>query len=98
MTLNGGTDGKPTLENYLDAIQSMGDEPEVALVVMPDLFNDICNDDDRLSVLAEAVALADSKQDRLVLVDVPCKLSASTGHHLLGRAAPGSVHCGEHGQ
>jgi phage tail sheath protein FI len=77
LTLKGGNDGAPTLENYLNAIQSMSDEPEVALVVMPDLFDDITNDDDRRSVLAEAVALADSRQDRLVLVDVPQNLSAS---------------------
>jgi len=77
LTLDGGTDDPPTTQTYLDAIQSMGDEPEVALVVMPDLFGDISNPDDCLAILADAVALADAKQDRLVLVDVPRKLLAS---------------------
>ena len=77
LTLVGGADAPPTMQTYLDAIQSMGDEPEVALVAMPDLYNDLTCNDDRLSVLAAAVALADLRQDRLVLVDVPPEKSAS---------------------
>ncbi len=77
LTLDGGYDDPPTQQTYLDAIQSMGDESEVAFLAMPDLFDDIKSDDGRLNVLAAAVALADQKQDRLVLVDVPPALSAS---------------------
>ena len=76
LTLSGGVDDPPTMQNYLDAIQSMGDESEVALVALPDLFNDFSGDDG-VSILAAAVALADLRQDRLVLVDVPSELSAS---------------------
>ena len=77
LSLDGGTDDNPTPQTYHDAIQSMGDEPEVALLVMPDLYDDITDATDRLDILASAVALADSKLDRLVLVDVPPLLSAS---------------------
>ena len=45
LTLEGGSDDPPSMQSYLDAIQSMGDEPEVALVVMPDLYDDITDDD-----------------------------------------------------
>jgi uncharacterized protein len=81
LTLEGGHDDPPNLQTYLDAIQAMGDEPEVGLVVLPDLYDDFTDgptkDADRLAILAAAVALADSLQDRLVLVDVPPALSAS---------------------
>jgi hypothetical protein len=77
LTLDCGQDDPPSLQTYLDAIQSMGDEPEVAFVALPDLYDDIEDDSDRLSVLAAAVALADQRQDQLVLVDVPPGLSAS---------------------
>jgi len=77
LALDGGYDDKPTTQSYLDAIESMGDEPEVALVVMPDLYDDISVDDERVSILAAAVALADAKQDRLVLVDVKPEISSS---------------------
>jgi hypothetical protein len=77
LTLNGGSDDRPTLQTYLDAIQCMGDEREVALLAMPDLFKDIDSPADRLGILAAAVALADQRQDRLVLVDVPPEKTAS---------------------
>jgi len=82
LTLGGGVDDPPTVETYLDAIRVLGDEPEVALIAMPDLYGDLpstgdLNTDERLSVLAAAVALADRRKDRLVLVDVPPELSAS---------------------
>ena len=77
LTLGGGHDDPPGLQTYLDAIQSMDDEIEVAFLALPDLFDDFPENDDRLSILAAAVAGADSTLDRLVLVDVPPELSAS---------------------
>ena len=87
LTLDGGYDDPPTQQTYLDAIQSMGDESEVAFLAMPDLFDDIKSDDGRLNVLAAAVALADQKQDRLVLVERTTRLVRVEGHHPLGRFA-----------
>jgi hypothetical protein len=89
LTLDGGADDAPTVQSYLDAIQTMGDEREVALLAMPDLYGDFDSthdstpDDprryeaDRLSILAAAIADADQKQDRMVLVDVPPELIAT---------------------
>jgi hypothetical protein len=77
LTLSGGIDDEPTAQSYLDAIQTMGDEREVAFLAMPDLFDDIAGGDERLDIIAAAVALADQQMDRLVLVDVPSDLSAS---------------------
>ena len=77
LTLSGGHDDPPTLQTYLDAIQSMSDEPEVAMVALPDLYNDVSANGDADSLLAAAVAQADQRHDRLVLVDVPPWLSAS---------------------
>ncbi len=77
LTLRGGHDDPPGPQTYLDAIQSMDDEPEVAFLALPDLFDDFTDGDIRLSILAAAVAGADSTHDRLVLVDVPPELSAS---------------------
>ncbi len=78
LTLEGGHDDPPGLQNYLDAIQAIGDEPEVALVVLPDLYDDFATGSSaRSTILAAAVALADSLQDRLVMVNVPPELSAS---------------------
>jgi hypothetical protein len=71
LTLVGGTDDPPTVQSYLDAIVVMGDEREVALLAMPDLYGDVEDSDERFAVLGAAVADADQKQDRLVLVDVP---------------------------
>ena len=44
--------GPPTKEDYFAAIQALGDQIEVALVVSPDLYHRICNNsDDRRDVL-----------------------------------------------
>ena len=77
LTLKSGHDDPPTLQTYLDAIQSMGDEPEVAMVALPDLYHDLSANGDAESLLAAAIAQADHRHDRLVLVDVPPAKSAS---------------------
>jgi len=61
---------------YLAAVDALIDQPEVALLAFPDLFNDFSPDEwagsgDAADVLRTAIAAADELRDRLVLVDLP---------------------------
>lgn len=54
----------------------LADEPEVAIVAVPDLHTDISELGERLDILSRLVMCAEESRDRLILVDLP-KQSAS---------------------
>ena len=70
--LAGGTSVPPAKADYLAAVQSLGDESEVALVACPDLYHpDFPVEADQIEVLTAMLTQAALLHDRLVLVDVP---------------------------
>lgn len=68
MTTTALTVPEPRLQ-YLTAVDQLIDLPEVALVAMPDLYNDVAAD--AVEILVQAIRDADELRDRLVLVDLP---------------------------
>lgn len=86
VTLNGGSDGtspEPNRESYLLGVQTLCDEPEIALVAAPDLVSDLyrsrsangSTDDAYVEVVQKLVGTAEELHDRLVLLDVPPSLN-----------------------
>lgn len=80
VTLSGGADAAPGITEYLSAIDEIGREPAVAMLVLPDLYVDLPFDFDpsapvaaqaSLAVLRHALAAAEDLHDRLVLIDLP---------------------------
>jgi uncharacterized protein len=72
IVLDGGSDGEPVSQSeYGAAIEKLGDQPEIALVALPDLYNDVALDADRRDLLTVLVDQAELLHDRLVLVDLP---------------------------
>lgn len=83
ISLAGGSDGEPVSQDeYSTAIEKLGDEPEIALVALPDLYSDIMSsakdekdydvkDEKQASLLTDLINQAESLRDRLVLVDIP---------------------------
>jgi hypothetical protein len=69
--LSGGTDVPPDVHDYLAAVDTMGDQPEVAIVAAPDLGSHLTADADRQAVVSALLSTAASQLDRLVLLDVP---------------------------
>jgi hypothetical protein len=49
----------------------LADEPEVAIVALPDLHTDIAELGERLDILSRLVMCAEESRDRLILVDLP---------------------------
>ena len=72
LELQGGSLSPPDRVAYLAAAERLGDQPEVALVAVPDLATDLAADDERRQVLGALLRRADELHDRLVLVDLPC--------------------------
>jgi phage tail sheath protein FI len=69
--LEGGDDGAPAdPAAYGAALQLLDDEPEVALLALPDLYRDL-SDAQALPLLAAWLARIDGALDRLLLVDAP---------------------------
>lgn len=66
-----GVDAPPAAADYQDANLRLGDVPEVALVVAPDLYRDLASVADQLDVLSALLRTAADAHDRLVVVDVP---------------------------
>lgn len=60
----------PVQEDYLAAIEALGDVPEVALVAFPDLHHHVRGRAMR-QVIQAAAASADALRDRMILVDLP---------------------------
>jgi phage tail sheath protein FI len=71
LSLSGGTDVAPDVNDYLAAVQALADQPEVAIVAAPDLGFHLPAADDRRAVVAALLSTAASQLDRLVLLDVP---------------------------
>ena len=80
--LAGGSDGEPVSQvEYSVAIEKLGDQPEIALVALPDLYKDImssANDEkdcdvkeEHASILTALINQAELLRDRLILVDLP---------------------------
>lgn len=67
----GGGSETPGAPDYLEALRTLGDEPEVALVALPDLHTDLSNADEVNEILSTAINQAEGLRDRLVLVDLP---------------------------
>jgi phage tail sheath protein FI len=67
----------PNETQYLDAVEKMGEVPEVALVAVPGLFDDLKGEadskDQQREVLRTLIEQAEELRDRLVLIDVPTK-------------------------
>jgi hypothetical protein len=75
--LEGGSDGaRPGAAEYRAALRSLGEEPEVALLALPDLWSHL--GDDGYGVAAEAAYAAHSTLDRMVVLDLPESANAST--------------------
>ena len=69
--LSGGTSISPSKQDYLDAIEILGDQVEVALVSCPDLYTNLPGDEDQEQILTELLNQAEELHDRMVLIDVP---------------------------
>jgi len=78
--LAGGTEAAPHRDAYLSAVTALQDQPDVAIVALPDLHPDALpsgggatsfSEADGLDVLAAAIVGASELHDRLVLVDLP---------------------------
>lgn len=76
VVLTGGLDVAPSIERYHQAIQRIGDEPEVALTCVPDLYTDVDSDEDQKEILMRLIQQAEEARDRMVIVDFPPQLGA----------------------
>jgi hypothetical protein len=76
ITLTNGADPEPGLDDYLQAVQRLGEEVEVAMVLVPDLHTDL--DSQAVSLLRALLRDAVDRQDRLVFVDLPVKEAEPT--------------------
>jgi len=78
LELAGGSLAPPDPVAYATAAGQLGDQPEVALVAVPDLASDLPDAADRRNLIDALALRADELHDRLVLVDLPCgRLEAS---------------------
>jgi hypothetical protein len=68
--LSGGASPAPGRTQYLDGAMRLADEPEVAIVAVPDVHRDLAAGDG-LEVLQVMVADAARLDDRLVVIDLP---------------------------
>jgi len=71
LELQGGSLEPPDRTAYAEAAVLLGDQPEVALVAVPDLVRDLA-DADRRDFVRSLALQAEELHDRLVLVDLPC--------------------------
>jgi hypothetical protein len=76
VVLSGGADPVPGLDDYLQAAQRLGEEIEVALVLVPDLHTDL--GPEAVLVLRALLRDAVERQDRLVFVDLPADQAEPT--------------------
>jgi hypothetical protein len=88
VVLDGGANVSPSVEQYLTAIARLGDEPEVALTCLPDLYRHVTEPDAQKEVLMTAIRQADDARDRLVLVDFPPSLD---GEQVEGNKVEGLI-------
>jgi hypothetical protein len=85
LTLGGGTAASATKEDFLAALERLGDQPEVALLACPDLYDTDFAEPQHADPVARAAAIAAAQvdvltamltqagrlDDRLVVIDVP---------------------------
>jgi hypothetical protein len=81
LILQGGTEKQPSTQDYLQAARKLGEDDtvaseqapslEVALVVVPGLYEELLASGGQEEVLVALIAQAEQLHDRLVLVDVP---------------------------
>jgi len=64
--------------SYSVALRQLNDEPEVALLALPDLHRDL-DDRQAQSLLLELLAQVDASRDRLLLLDAPFDRAHNTG-------------------
>ncbi|PPK67154.1 phage tail sheath subtilisin-like domain-containing protein [Actinokineospora auranticolor] len=74
LVLAGGTDVDPVRADYAAAVSAQADLTEPALVALPDVGADILGAD-HTGLLADTLATCAPLLDRLVLLDVPSRLS-----------------------
>jgi len=85
LILSGGQDSgdgqTPTERQYLDAAIKLADVPEVAIVAVPGLYDDLKDqpdsEDQQREVLKTLIEQAEELRDRLVLIDVPSEQDES---------------------
>jgi uncharacterized protein len=65
--LGGGTSCPPLEADYMDAVQTLGDQVEVALLACPDLAGMT----EQTGIISAMLTQADQLHDRLVIIDVP---------------------------
>ena len=78
LSLTGGADVAPGVDDYLAAIDALADQPEVAIVAAPDLGGHLTGDTDQRAVVSALLSTAASLLDRLVLLDVPAGQAGNT--------------------
>jgi phage tail sheath protein FI len=78
LSLSGGTEAAPDVNDYLVAVEALADQPEVAIVAAPDLGRHLTADADRQDVVSALLSTAASRLDRLVLLDVPADQAGNT--------------------
>jgi hypothetical protein len=77
VALSGGTAGAtPSRADYAAALALALEEPEVALVALPDLHRHL-GEDDAAAVLLAAARLVDPSLDRLVVADAPDRVETA---------------------
>ena len=90
--LVGGAALPAAKQDYLDAVQLLGDQVEVALVASPDLYSgDLKDESDQLDVLYALLTQAEQLHDRLVLIDVPAANASPMDTVIGGRIVLGAV-------
>src|SRR5579871_69689 len=72
ISLSGGATVPPSQDDYLNAVQSAGDQVDIALTCCPDLYCEPnLNSDQMHEVIESLLVQADALHDREVILDVP---------------------------
>ena len=78
LMLTGGSDGAASdSASYDAALWQLNDEPEVALLALPDLYRDLEDDSARV-LLQGLLAQVDASRDRMLLLDAPLDSANNT--------------------
>jgi hypothetical protein len=76
LVLDGGADAPPDLDDYLAAMRTLAEVPEVAIVAAPDLHRHLAGDD-RDDAVDALIDLMGQELDRLLILDVPAEEAAA---------------------
>jgi len=76
LVLTGGADADPGRDDYANAVRLQADLPEPALVALPDLGTDLPGDD-HTDLVLDVLGVVAPLLDRLVVLDVPPRLSTA---------------------